>query len=169
MDTRAGLGRQPHRGIGRQAAIGYGTAGEQYLAVRRDGLLPAAPAQRAAAKRGVITPQPQRGPVQAEEGQPGSPGGTEARAGRPPRRRRSRRSCAGTPGKRSRLPTRNARRCSRVSLSSKVQAVMAGWSVPQYLHLEAAAGRSLDRQAGQVLTGAGSPNTTCPRRACTCL
>lgn len=97
MDTRAGLGRQPHRGIGRQAAIGYGAAGEQYLAVRRDRLLsraeirgedeswlpveaeqpgglggfrPAAPAQRAAAKRGVITPQPQRGPVQAEEGQP---------------------------------------------------------------------------------------------------
>ena len=44
-----------------------------------------------------------------------------------------------------------------------------GWSVPQYLHLLAAAGRSLDRQAGQVLTGAGSPNTTCPRRAWTAL
>ncbi len=48
-------------------------------------------------------------------------------------------------------------------------AVTAGWSVPQYLHFEAAAGRSVDRQAGQVLTGAGSPNTVCPRRACTCL
>ena len=40
-----------------------------------------------------------------------------------------------------------------------------GCSVPQYLHLEAAAGRSLDRHAGQVFTGAGSPKTTCPRRA----
>jgi anti-sigma B factor antagonist len=49
------------------------------------------------------------------------------------------------------------------------QAATAGWSVPQYLHLEAAAGRSLDRQAGQVLTGGGSPNTTWPRRAWTCL
>ena len=39
---------------------------------------------------------------------------------------------------------------------------MTGWSVPQYLHLLAAAGRSLDRQAGQVLTGAGSPKTTWP-------
>jgi hypothetical protein len=37
--------------------------------------------------------------------------------------------------------------------------------VPQYLHLLAAAGRSLDRQAGQVLVGGGSPNTTFPRRA----
>ncbi len=42
---------------------------------------------------------------------------------------------------------------------------VAGWSVPQYLHLLAAAGRSVDRHAGQVLTGAGSPKTTCPRRA----
>ena len=48
-------------------------------------------------------------------------------------------------------------------------AAVVGWSVPQYLHLEAAAGRSLDRHAGQVLTGGGSPNTTCPRRAWTCL
>src|SRR5580704_4211134 len=40
-----------------------------------------------------------------------------------------------------------------------------GCSVPQYLHLEAAAGRSLDRHAGQVFSGGGSPNTTCPRRA----
>src|SRR5690349_14874405 len=46
---------------------------------------------------------------------------------------------------------------------------VTGWSVPQYLHLDAAAGRSLDRQAGQVLTGAGSPNTTWPRRAWMCL
>ena len=49
------------------------------------------------------------------------------------------------------------------------QAASAGWSVPQYLHLDAAAGRSVDRHAGQVLTGAGSPNTSCPRRAWTCL
>ena len=33
----------------------------------------------------------------------------------------------------------------------------------------AAAGRSVDRHAGQVLTGVGSPNTVCPRRAWTCL
>jgi anti-anti-sigma factor len=49
------------------------------------------------------------------------------------------------------------------------QAATGGWSVPQYLHLEAAAGRSLDRQAGQVLRGGGSPNTTWPRRAWTVL
>jgi hypothetical protein len=48
-------------------------------------------------------------------------------------------------------------------------AAVVGWSVPQYLHLEAAAGRSVDRHAGQVLTGVGSPKTTCPRRAWTCL
>ena len=46
--------------------------------------------------------------------------------------------------------------------------MVLGWSVPQYLHLDAAAGKSSDRHAGQVLTGGGSPNTTWPRRACTC-
>src|SRR5579862_1965805 len=44
-----------------------------------------------------------------------------------------------------------------------------GCSVPQYLHFEAAAGRSPDRHAGQVFTAGGSPNTTCPRRAWTIL
>ena len=34
--------------------------------------------------------------------------------------------------------------------------------MPQYLHLVAATGRSSERQAGQVLTGAGSPNTVAP-------
>jgi hypothetical protein len=34
----------------------------------------------------------------------------------------------------------------RVRLIRLGQAATAGWSVPQYLHLEAAAGRSLDRQ-----------------------
>ncbi len=45
----------------------------------------------------------------------------------------------------------------------------AGCSVPQYLHLEAAIGRSSDKQAGQVLTGGGSPKTVIPRRAWTAL
>src|SRR5580698_9785750 len=44
-------------------------------------------------------------------------------------------------------------------------AAAAGWSVPQYRHLLAAAGRSSDRHAGQVLTGGGAPNTVTPRRA----
>jgi acetyl esterase/lipase len=40
-----------------------------------------------------------------------------------------------------------------------------GCSVPQYLHFDAATGRSSDRHAGHVFTGAGSPNTVSPRRA----
>ena len=38
-------------------------------------------------------------------------------------------------------------------------------SVPQYLHLLAAAGRSSDKHAGQVFVGPGSPNTVTPRLA----
>ena len=38
-------------------------------------------------------------------------------------------------------------------------------SVPQCLHLVAAGSRSSDRHAGQVLVGAGSPNTVSPSRA----
>ena len=41
--------------------------------------------------------------------------------------------------------------------SGQTAAAALGCSVPQYLHLEAPAGRSLDRHAGQVLTGTGSP------------
>ena len=44
-------------------------------------------------------------------------------------------------------------------------AACAGTSVPQYLHLVAASGRSSDRHAGQAFTGAGVPNTVTPRRA----
>jgi hypothetical protein len=43
--------------------------------------------------------------------------------------------------------------------------MMAGWSVPQYLHFVAAGGRSSDKHAGHVLTGAGEPNTVTPRFA----
>jgi hypothetical protein len=42
----------------------------------------------------------------------------------------------------------------------------AGRSVPQYLHLVAATGRSSERQAGQVSAGSGFPKTTTPRRLC---
>ena len=37
-------------------------------------------------------------------------------------------------------------------------------SLPQYLHLVAPRGRSSDKQAGHVFTGAGGPNTVWPRR-----
>src|SRR5215469_1313099 len=49
------------------------------------------------------------------------------------------------------------------------QAATPPSSVPQCLHLVAAGSRSSDRHAGQVLVGAGSPNTVLPSRAITVL
>src|SRR5260370_40827667 len=40
-----------------------------------------------------------------------------------------------------------------------------GWSVPQYLHLRAGSGRSLDKQAGPDITRAAGASTVAPRRA----
>ena len=53
-----------------------------------------------------------------------------------------------------------------IDAASRAQdAAEAARSVPQYLHFVAATGRSSERHAGHVFTGAGSPKTVSPRRA----
>ena len=121
--------------------------------------------------------RPGAGLLPARRGDRALPGGDgRGRGGGRRRRGRGRPGCcSGTPrsGSRSAPPWSAATPTPSEPagrLRHPGQAVVTvGCSVPQYLHFEAAAGRSLDRQAGQVLTGVGSPNTVCPRRACTCL
>ena len=54
-------------------------------------------------------------------------------------------------------------------MSFASQAVTRPISEPQCLHFVAAGFKSSDRHAGQLLVGAGSPNTTLPCRAMTAL
>ena len=106
------------------------------------------------------------GLLPARRGDRALPGGARRAGGRGDRRRGRGGRAAGVRGHAGALPGDDRRgrllRRREVVLARRPgrgqAAVGAGCSVPQYLHLEAAAGRSADRQAGQVLTGGGSPN-----------
>ena len=129
---------------------------------------PASPPRPGPAAGGGRSAAP--GLLPARRGDRALPAGTGAGRGDQRRRGRRRGRAAGVRAGPGPVPGDDGRRgqLRGREVTAGQAAASCGWSVPQYLHLLAAAGRSLDRQAGHVLTGVGSPNTLCPRRAWMC-